>query len=263
MSLVLFRWIVFVITIFCFFIDANVQAKDIHVSNASSFTDHEHLVKIDPPSIPVHNDTSRDNEGADHDSEPLRNNGRGTHEANSQNYAAETNGTHGTPIEEFQQAILDQHNKYRAQTNAGNLQNNNDLHEKAQKRAHAEANEQPIQLSNDYNENVYVIDTGDPSKITGEIYFIFLILFLILYLGELIVKAWYDERYHYNVKNESSAPHFSQLVWKNSKELGIGHAYNGHRLFVVALYKPPGNIRGQFQANVDVDSHGEHKPANR
>ncbi|CAF1317958.1 unnamed protein product [Rotaria sp. Silwood1] len=247
MCLVLCRWIVFLIIICCLSVHAKVQAEDAHVSSTSNLTERENLANIDHPSIPVHNDTSHDQDGVNHDSEPLRNNGRGSHEANSQNYAAETNGTHGTPIEEFQQIILDQHNKYREKTNANKLQINNDLNEKAQKRAHAEANEQPIQLSNDYNENIYVVDTGDPSKITGE----------------QIVKAWYNEHYHYNVKNESSAPHFSQLVWKNSKELGIGHAYNGHRLYVVALYQPPGNIRGQFQANVDVDSHDERKSANR
>ncbi|CAF0890462.1 unnamed protein product [Rotaria sordida] len=225
----------------------NVQAKDANVSNTFNRNEHEQLAKIDLPSIPVHNDTSRDNEGADHDSDPLRNNGRGSHEANSQNYAAETNGTHGIPIEEFQQVVLDQHNKYRTQMKANKLQNNNDLHEKAQIRAHAEANEQPIQLSNDYNENIFVVDTGDPSKITGE----------------HIVAAWYEERHNYNAKNESSAPHFSQLIWKISKELGIGHAYNGQRLFVVALYKPPGNIRGQFPANVDFNANDEHKPATR
>ena len=71
----------------------------------------------------------------------------------------------------------------------------------------------------------------------------------------MIVKAWYDEYSHYNVKNESSATHFSQLVWKNSKNLGIGHAYDGHKLFVVALYKPPGNIRGQFTENVGCSSN--------
>lgn len=72
----------------------------------------------------------------------------------------------------------------------------------------------------------------------------------------MIVKAWYDEYTQYDVKNESSATHFSQLVWKNSKSLGVGHAYNGQKLFIVALYKPPGNIRGLFQANVGCGPNG-------
>ncbi|CAF3139542.1 unnamed protein product [Rotaria socialis] len=191
--------------------------------------------------------TSRDNEGADHDSYPLRNNGRGSHEANSQNYAAETNGTHGIPMDEFEQIILDQHNKYRRQMCANDLEEDDNLHEKAHKRAHTLANGQDIQLSDDFSENVYILDTADPSKITGEI----------------IVKAWYDEYHQYNVKNESSAIHFSQLVWKNSKKLGVGHAYTGHTLYIVAFYKPPGNIRGQFDINVGCNSSNEQNPTKR
>ncbi|CAF4252756.1 unnamed protein product [Rotaria socialis] len=213
----------------------------------SNFNQNKHETEIDPPSIPVHNDTSRDNEGADHDSYPLRNNGRGSHEANSQNYAAETNGTHGIPMDEFEQIILDQHNRYRRQMCANDLEEDDNLHEKAHKRAHTLANGQDIQLSDDFSENVYILDTADPSKITGEI----------------IVKAWYDEYHQYNVKNESSAIHFSQLVWKNSKKLGVGHAYTGHTLYIVAFYKPPGNIRGQFDINVGCNSSNEQNPTKR
>ena len=71
-------------------------------SNTSTPHKHQDGFIVDPPSIPVHNgtnvilcfkffyscsfvlDTSRDNEGIDHDSEPLRGNGRGSHEAYSQ-----------------------------------------------------------------------------------------------------------------------------------------------------------------------------------
>jgi len=70
----------------------------------------------------------------------------------------------------------------------------------------------------------------------------------------MIVKDWYDEYKNYNASNGNSAKKFSQLVWKNSTKLGIGHAYDGHKLFVVALYKPPGNIPGQFTANVGCGS---------
>jgi hypothetical protein len=45
--------------------------------------------------------------------------------------------------------------------------------------------------------------------------------------------------------------HFSQMVWKNSTELGIGRArdQNG-KVFIVANYNPPGNYIGQFAENV-------------
>lgn len=50
---------------------------------------------------------------------------------------------------------------------ANDLQEDDDLHAQAQKRAHTLANGQDIHLSDDYSENAYILDTGDPSKITG------------------------------------------------------------------------------------------------
>ena len=73
----------------------------------------------------------------------------------------------------------------------------------------------------------------------------------------MIVQSWYDENKKYSIQNEAPAIHFSQLVWKNSKKLGVGHAYSGKKLYIVALYKPPGNIRGQFAANVGCGANGQ------
>jgi len=45
--------------------------------------------------------------------------------------------------------------------------------------------------------------------------------------------------------------HFSQVVWKNSKELGMGMAKDqSGKFIVVANYNPPGNYRGQYVQNV-------------
>jgi hypothetical protein len=45
--------------------------------------------------------------------------------------------------------------------------------------------------------------------------------------------------------------HFSQVVWKNSKELGIAMARDQTgKVIVVANYNPPGNYIGQFTQNV-------------
>ena len=46
--------------------------------------------------------------------------------------------------------------------------------------------------------------------------------------------------------------HFTQVVWKNSVQLGIGIAFssNSQKAWVVAEYYPPGNVAGQFAANV-------------
>lgn len=55
--------------------------------------------------------------------------------------------------------------------------------------------------------------------------------------------------------------HFSQLVWSNSKELGIGTAQSkSGNFFLVARYNPPGNIDGQFNDNVkEVQEQASHE----
>lgn len=45
--------------------------------------------------------------------------------------------------------------------------------------------------------------------------------------------------------------HFTQVVWKESKELGVAMARNNSgQIFVVANYAPRGNIVGTYTANV-------------
>ena len=48
------------------------------------------------------------------------------------------------------------------------------------------------------------------------------------------------------------AGHFTQVVWKDSKELGVGMATDGHKVFVVGQYRPAGNMNmpGYFEKNV-------------
>lgn len=68
-------------------------------------------------------------------------------------------------------------------------------------------------------------------------------------------RSWYDEvkQYIWNVEPKSSfkAGQFSQMVWKGSKELGVGvgRTKNG-KVIVVTTYWPRGNVVGQFLNNV-------------
>lgn len=73
------------------------------------------------------------------------------------------------------------------------------------------------------------------------------------------MKDWYDESKHYNVEKEESALKYSQLVWKNSKRMGVGHAYSNERLYVIVLYDPSGNLRGEFGKNVGCNSLDQQK----
>ena len=71
-----------------------------------------------------------------------------------------------------------------------------------------------------------------------------------------IVKMWYDEELDYDyVTGEAKvagAPilHFTQIVWKATKKLGMATAVANNRLVAVARYSPVGNNYGQFQENV-------------
>lgn len=71
--------------------------------------------------------------------------------------------------------------------------------------------------------------------------------------GKAPVDSWYDEVKQYNYNNASfsaNTGHFTQVVWKNSCDLGVGMACVGNEVYVVANYHPPGNYSGEFSKNV-------------
>ena len=71
--------------------------------------------------------------------------------------------------------------------------------------------------------------------------------------GYTISKNWYDEinNYNFNGDWQSGCGHFTQMVWKDSKEVGFGKwkDKNG-QCYVVANYYPAGNYVGFFKYNV-------------
>lgn len=49
---------------------------------------------------------------------------------------------------------------------------------------------------------------------------------------------------------------FTQLIWSNTKELGVGKACSrSGRIFVVANYNPRGNVNGQYVNNVHMNQY--------
>uniref|UniRef100_A0A0N5BMB1 SCP domain-containing protein n=1 Tax=Strongyloides papillosus TaxID=174720 RepID=A0A0N5BMB1_STREA len=68
-----------------------------------------------------------------------------------------------------------------------------------------------------------------------------------------IVTRWYDEyknhSFFLNYKRPGSQQ-LTQLLWKDSKEVGIGAARGDNILYLVCLYYPKGNIDGLFRKNV-------------
>jgi len=61
-------------------------------------------------------------------------------------------------------------------------------------------------------------------------------------------KSWEMSKSNYDFNNPSPTS-FSLLVWKETKESGIGVAKKGDKTYVV-LQVPSGNMRGAFEQNV-------------
>lgn len=72
--------------------------------------------------------------------------------------------------------------------------------------------------------------------------------------GQYMTQMWYDEIKDYDFKHgdfSSETGHFTQLIWKDSKNVGIGLAQSKQgSYYAVANYFPPGNIMGQFKTQV-------------
>ena len=69
------------------------------------------------------------------------------------------------------------------------------------------------------------------------------------------VDAWYKEVEDYNYSKPgfvTGIGHFTQMIWRNSKQLGCGVAkcYLGTVRLWVCRYAPTGNWAGQFAQNV-------------
>ena len=62
-----------------------------------------------------------------------------------------------------------------------------------------------------------------------------------------MVKDWYDEINDYDFNTNQGKPrrvttHFTQVVWKESTELGMAIAMSTKNFFTVARYNPKGNF---------------------
>lgn len=89
---------------------------------------------------------------------------------------------------------------------------------------------------------------------------------------EDVVARWYREESVYDYNNPGfsiSTGHFTQVVWKNSSEIGCGYkaGCSGSWSHIwICQYNPPGNVYGQFAANVlpprsVIDSNQDFLPA--
>lgn len=72
--------------------------------------------------------------------------------------------------------------------------------------------------------------------------------------GQLLTDMWYNEIKDYDFDFPGftgGTGHFTQVIWKDSKDLGIGIACSSEgTYYVVANYYPAGNNINTFQSNV-------------
>jgi len=142
---------------------------------------------------------------------------------------------------DFQNDALRAHNELRRKHHSPNLILNNDLNRIAQNYAKLLAKIYSLQHSNNeykgepLGENIFMCQGMKPT-------------------GKYVTQNWYDEinKYNFNSKSFiSGTGHFTQVVWKKTKEVGFGCAQaDDGAYFCVANYFPCGNFLGEFQENV-------------
>lgn len=98
--------------------------------------------------------------------------------------------------------------------------------------------------NNKYGENIFYAYSSDYSHVPS---------------ARVAVGKWYDEIQEHTFDTEkvnNKTLHFTQVIWRESKELGMAMAKNRKgETYVVANYNPRGNYIGQFVQNVPRPKH--------
>ena len=139
----------------------------------------------------------------------------------------------------YRKKALQKHNELRKKHGAPDLTLNEKLNEMAQDYAVKLLNYEgqkvfPFNIYEDslLGENISISKKEDP---------------------EQICMKWYNEYKIYNFdlnKYQKDTMHFTQIVWKATKQIGLGFYFNNDNFSSVALYYPCGNALGGFSENV-------------
>ncbi|KAF4081052.1 hypothetical protein AMELA_G00157010 [Ameiurus melas] len=142
--------------------------------------------------------------------------------------------------ESFKTNFLDKHNEYRKKHGTPALTISQDLCSSAQAWADHLLSIKTLKHSEtDNGENIYYFQSSAPKTL----------------VGDEPVDNWYSEIKDYDFSKPGDQPktgHFTQVVWKASKSLGVGVATDGTTFIVVGQYEPAGNItnEGYYKDNV-------------
>ena len=156
-------------------------------------------------------------------------------------------------INNVYEELLKQHNKIRKEFSSHNLSLNDDLKILAQNFAdNFDILKDSNLLDNNYNGQSlginYKVFKGDIKEINN------------------ICEEWIKEKEYYNeIKNKgdnkakdykkyfSKTKHFTQIIWKKTREVGFGYSQlNNNENIFVAFYFPAGNILNEFNENISL-----------
>ena len=151
-------------------------------------------------------------------------------------------------LKKMRELELSEHNQLRALHGADPLTLNNDLNEMAQKYAKVLAKKKKMEHSKDRKLK------GKEGEWVGENLFCKNSSGAIDYTSGDMSKAWYSEIKDYDFQTGKSKGgvigHFTQLAWKDSKEVGFGVDFNGGFCIGVANYYPGGNYNDEYLKNI-------------
>ncbi|XP_071539963.1 uncharacterized protein [Panulirus ornatus] len=143
--------------------------------------------------------------------------------------------------EDFADDCVKAHNDYRKKHGAPPLKLSKKLNKYAKEWAVTIAKKDVLQhrSNSEYGENLYCAWSSNPKhKIKAQ----------------EAVDSWYSEIKDFTFGREPSdlrAGHFSQVVWLDTKEIGVAQARSrSGKIFVVANYSPAGNYVGSFATKV-------------
>ena len=139
----------------------------------------------------------------------------------------------------FALEALEAHNRYRAKHHSPPLALNKELCKIAQDYSEKLLQNNAVKYSfgkfkgNDMGENIFMCQGSEAT-------------------GEMATNDWYNKIKNHNFKKDfqKDTGHFTQIIWKDTKEVGFGVANRGNTYYVVANYYPPGNFLGQYSKNV-------------
>jgi len=160
-------------------------------------------------------------------------------EKKSKHRSGSSDSSSSSDEEDFAEQCLKAHNEYRKKHGVSQLKLNKKLCKYSQEWAETIAKKDMMEHRSDkkYGENIFCVWSDDPKFRVK---------------GKEAVESWYNEIKDHKFGCEPDAGviksgHFSQVIWKTSKELGVGKARSkSGKIMVVANYDPAGNFIGEF-----------------